>query len=524
MPKVNAPEKIKSRNKIFPNWNNTFDKFNVFDLTDYDKTVYLDSDIYVSENIDELFEKPNMSVVIAGKSFPFNKYWNKLNSGVMVIEPEEGIKQKLIEKMNEISQRKKLLLKPHKQEKKRFFSNISILKLKDKICENIQGIGDQDVLEEFFDWKNKDELHLDERFNVFARYSDFYEDKLGITPACYHLIGTKKPWSLTPKENERISKAKSRTKPAEYNALSEYKKIIYDNAEEFEANFSIIMPVKNEENYIETALSSIKSQNYDNIEILIIDDGSTDNSKQCVQKFCEENPELGCKIKMFDTIEGHNGVGAGRNVGLDNAIGDYILFLDANDILNEDALKSISRTIALNPEADVFSLGYQLTRLDYEENPVGTVNINPGRMQETKFFQIGVDTAGQIWDVCARRSLYERPKKIRFKENCIFEDLPKKVELFTRTDKKIKAVPHMTHTQFSRPLQGISGSLNIRDMRRLIDAHLEIANIRPGVDTKDKMYINVRMALMPAILTWLTQKAIRNKIDLHRRRDIEEER
>ena len=128
-------------------------------------------------------------------------------------------------------------------------------------------------------------------------------------------------------------------------------------------------------------------------------------------------------------MEGHNGVGGGRNVGLDNATGDYILFLDANDILNEDALKSISRTIALNPEADVFSLGYQLTRLDFEEKPVRTTKINTGKMQETRFFQIGVDTAGQIWDICARRSLYERPKKIRFKENCIFEDLPKKIEI-----------------------------------------------------------------------------------------------
>lgn len=524
MPKVNVPQAIKSKNKLFPHWNNTFDKFNVFDLTDYDKVVYLDSDIYVAENIDELFEKQNMSAVASGKSFPGNKYWDELNSGVMVIEPEDGIRQKLIDTMHDMSQRKTTLKKPHRQEKKRFFSNISLLKY--NICKSLQGIGDQDVLEEFFDWKNKEELHLDEKFNVFANYSDFYKEKLGITPACYHFIGAKKPWSLTPKENERIQATKSKTKLVEFNAFSEYKKIIYDTADEFEANFSIIMPMKNEENYIEDALYSIKSQNYNNIEILVIDDGSTDNSKQCVERFCEENLELGCKIKTFHTMEGHNGVGGGRNVGLDNATGDYILFLDANDILNEDALKSISRTIALNPEADVFSLGYQLTRLDFEEKPVRTTKINTGKMQETRFFQIGVDTAGQIWDICARRSLYERPKKIRFKENCIFEDLPKKIELFTRTDKKIKAVPHMTHTQFSRPLQGVSGALNIRDMRRLIDAHLEVANLRPDVDTKDKMYINVRMALMPAILAWLTQKAIHNKIDLYRKRkrEVEEER
>ena len=66
-PKIDIPNFIKSKNKILPYWNNTFDKFNLFDLLNYDKVVYLDSDIYVNKNIDELFDKPNMSAVIAGK-------------------------------------------------------------------------------------------------------------------------------------------------------------------------------------------------------------------------------------------------------------------------------------------------------------------------------------------------------------------------------------------------------------------------------------------------------------------------
>ena len=120
MPKIEAPQEIKSKNKLFPHWNNTFDKFNIFNLTEYDKVVYLDSDIYVSENIDELFEKPNMSAVIAGKSYPFNKHWNELNSGVMVIEPKEGIREELINRMYEMSKIKRALRKPHKQEYKRY--------------------------------------------------------------------------------------------------------------------------------------------------------------------------------------------------------------------------------------------------------------------------------------------------------------------------------------------------------------------------------------------------------------------
>lgn len=280
--------------------------------------------------------------------------------------------------------------------------------------------------------------------------------------------------------------------------------------------------MKNAEQYIKNALSSIESQNYENIEVLIIDDASNDSSKQCIEKFCETNPKIAGKIKVFETKEGHRGPGAGRNVGLDKATGDYILFLDADDELNEEALNNISRTISLNPEADIFSLGYQLVRKDFNDKQTNILKLNSGSLQESRFFQVGANTAGQIWNVCARRTLYETPKKLRFKENCIFEDLPTKVELFTRTKKKIKSVPHITHTQYSRPVKSITGTLQFKDMKRLINSNLEIANIRPQVELKDKMYINARMALMPAILGWLVKKSINNKIDLYRMSKLEE--
>lgn len=106
-PKVNIPQSIKNKNKILPYCNNTFDKFNIFDLEKYDKIVYLDSDIYVRDNIDELFDKPNMPAVVAGKSFPGNESWEELNSGVMVVEPKKEIREELIKKMNDMANSKR---------------------------------------------------------------------------------------------------------------------------------------------------------------------------------------------------------------------------------------------------------------------------------------------------------------------------------------------------------------------------------------------------------------------------------
>lgn len=327
-----------------------------------------------------------MSAVVGGKSYYSKKNWNELNSGVMVIEPNESIRDKLIDNMNSMSIKNKTLKKSHQKEK--FFSKIKILELKNKVYKKFNGIGDQDVLEEFFDWKNKPELHLDKSFNVFFNYTDYYKEKLGITPKCYHFVGAKKPWSLTPKEITKIEKSKSKTNPLEYAAFDEYKNIIYDNADKNQPKFSIIIPMKNAEQYIKKALDSIKLQNYPKVEIIIVDDASTDNSKHCVENFCKENLELGSKIKMYNTAEEHRGPGAGRNIGLDNATGDYILFLDADDILNEGALKNISRTISLNPEADIFSLGYQLTRLGFNEENIGTMKFNPEKSKSQDFSKL----------------------------------------------------------------------------------------------------------------------------------------
>ncbi len=232
MPKIEATQEIKSINKSSPNWNYTFDKFNIFNLTEYDKVVYLDSDIYVDSNIDELFEKPNMSAVIAGKSYPSNENWKELNSGVMVIEPKEGLREKLIKHMYEMSKFKKILKKPHNQTQKKFISKISFLKIKKLIYKKPnfnkydQGIGDQDVLEDYFNWKDNPDLHLDEKYNVFANYSDYYAKKLGIIPKCYHFIGVKKPWVLTHEEIEELKKNLEKNNDVQKHALENYLQIL----------------------------------------------------------------------------------------------------------------------------------------------------------------------------------------------------------------------------------------------------------------------------------------------------------
>lgn len=294
--------------------------------------------------------------------------------------------------------------------------------------------------------------------------------------------------------------------------------------------FSIIIPMKNADRYIISALDSIANQQFNDIQVLVIDDNSdsTDISKYLVNSWKNQHSDV--NVQLFQTSKEEGGVGGARNVGLDNAIGKYILFLDSDDKLNENALYSIKKAVDESPNTDIFVLGYQLTRRDFKEKDKRTLNLPAGKTQESRLFQIGANTAGTIWNTCIKRTLFgekDDKYKIRFKPNCKFEDLPTKVNLFVRNKKRIKSISTMTHTQYSRPNTSLTGTLKLKDLRRLADAHIEIANIKdkePNINLKDKIYINIRKISFIAVSSWLIQKAIRNNLDRRKKqKEIEKQ-
>ena len=114
--------------------------------------------------------------------------------------------------------------------------------------------------------------------------------------------------------------------------------------------FSVILPLYNKEKEIANTLKSVLNQTYKADEIIVVDDGSTDNSKEVVKKF-----------KDVKLIEQKNcGVSCARNRGIKEARNEYICFLDADDLWEEDFLEEIKRLIESFPQAIFYSTSHKM--------------------------------------------------------------------------------------------------------------------------------------------------------------------
>ena len=113
--------------------------------------------------------------------------------------------------------------------------------------------------------------------------------------------------------------------------------------------YSVIIPVYNVEKYIDRCLKSIISQNYDDLEIIVVDNGSTDSSGSICDTYANEHSN----ISVYH-IENH-GVGAARNFGLSKARGEFIYFVDSDDYLVGNLFADFADKLVLDLDLAVFS-------------------------------------------------------------------------------------------------------------------------------------------------------------------------
>lgn len=184
--------------------------------------------------------------------------------------------------------------------------------------------------------------------------------------------------------------------------------------------FSIIVPVYNVEDYLDTCLKSILAQSFTDYEVIVVNDGSTDSSK----KICEYYTHKYSHIKLIDKING--GLSDARNYGIDNAQGEYLIFLDSDDFWNYDlALEEINKIINQNKELDLIIFGH--TQFDdgevnIKETVFPTLQIKSGEFEADLDYLIEKKIyKAAAWDKVVKKSILVN-NQIYFPINKIHED------------------------------------------------------------------------------------------------------
>ena len=179
---------------------------------------------------------------------------------------------------------------------------------------------------------------------------------------------------------------------------------------------SVIMPIYNGAEYISKGIESILNQTYKNIELIVVDDGSVDDSKAIVESFNNS------KIKYI--YKENAGVGEARNTGLINAQGDFVCFLDQDDWYDEDAIEYLLQKI-VDDNADEVIGSFRLVGIDGTIKSQWTLDTE---LSWTKYRIVAP------WGRIYRKSLIDK-YNIRFLDTKISEDLYFNILFLSYTDK-----------------------------------------------------------------------------------------
>jgi glycosyltransferase involved in cell wall biosynthesis len=132
--------------------------------------------------------------------------------------------------------------------------------------------------------------------------------------------------------------------------------------------FSIIVPTYNRAHFINNTLNYVLKQNFNDFEIIVVDDGSTDNTVEIVQSFSSD------KIRYFKIPNSERGYA--RNYGADKALGRWIYFMDSDDLVYENHCQTAFKIISSNPELNIFHLNYEIVH----KNSRQIIKINPDKI------------------------------------------------------------------------------------------------------------------------------------------------
>lgn len=171
---------------------------------------------------------------------------------------------------------------------------------------------------------------------------------------------------------------------------------------------TVLMPLYNGEKYVKKAIDSILNQTYKNFELLLIDDCSTDGTMEIVNRIVDD------RIRIIHNKQ-NCGIAYSRNVGLDNALGDYIALMDDDDISVQNRLELQVDFLDSNPNIDVVNGKFGI--IDRDDNIIGTNDFvlwNPKYVKAYLNFYDAIGNGSTMF-----RKKFVRVNNIRYENNCL---------------------------------------------------------------------------------------------------------
>lgn len=200
--------------------------------------------------------------------------------------------------------------------------------------------------------------------------------------------------------------------------------------------FSIIIPVYNVEDYIERCLKSVLNQSEKDYEIIVVNDGTKDNSIKKIKDY---------PVKIIN--QENKGLSAARNKGQKEATGEYLIFLDSDDYLEKDLLKELKKSLKNNPDIVRFQIQEVFENnkiIKYKEEPFENQIGQEAFKKITKYHFVE-----NAWCYAIKRSYYEK-NSFQFKEKSLHEDFGLIPLIVIKAD-YVNSISYIGYNYFQRP-------------------------------------------------------------------------
>ena len=222
---------------------------------------------------------------------------------------------------------------------------------------------------------------------------------------------------------------------------------------------SIIIPIYCVEKTLDRCVQSVVSQTFDDLEIILVDDDSPDNSPQ----LCDTWAQRDSRIRVIHKQNG--GLSEARNLGLDMAKGDYITFIDSDDFLATDTYAEVMK---LAETADIVEFPFWRFYGSTKQQQIVFKNTTYENMQDYWLKGYGYEHC-YVWNKIFRRSLFD---DVRFPKGKVFEDVSTLPLILTNV-KSLKTCDKGLYYYCSND-NGITAKATGRELQMLLDAHLQL--------------------------------------------------